>query len=78
MLFVFSGFCLRVLLTIRIILPLKPESELMLDSDRVGHPTKCFSTAGRGKVSGKKTPVKALGGDHQRPLAVNSVIPGSV
>lgn len=70
--------CLRVLLTIRIILPLKPESELMLDSDRVGHPAKCFSTAGRGKVSGKKTPVKALGGDHQRPLTVNSVIPGSV
>ena len=50
----------------------------MLDSDRVGHPAKCFSTAGRGKVSGKKTPVKALGGDHQCPLTVNSVIPGSV
>lgn len=62
----------------RIIVPLKPESELMLHNDRVGHPAKCFSTAGRGKISGKKTPVKAPRGDHRCLLAINSVIPASV
>ena len=61
----------------RIILPLKPESELMLDDGRSGLPAKCFNRAGTGKIRGKKTRVKARGGEHRRPLA-NSFVPASV